>query len=272
MILDVFRVAAAALALGVNSPAWSCVQLRTDPSHLEIMAGSGACGPAIRVRTRTAPEADEPVYPTGQFRAHQDALYRSGHFRNQTSSTSATAGDAPVSMALATLRAGLIEEVPTDPDLPKVVLGTVVWKLQGGDGTDRFVTATVQAGEVQAELVFRPRLTQRDGAFVIELRVRGAPSGAAVSDAPRVRRTGAREGEPLIGRTRREEGFTLFESSPDPVDHENNVRRLTSGPWLDLLLRNRQPELTLTIEKGSAGNAMLSSIVGQGVPPRPRPQ
>jgi hypothetical protein len=159
------------------------------------------------------------------------------------------------------LRAGLIEEVLLAPDLPKVTLGTVVWRFDRSTANEPVVTAAVQAGSVTGEIFIRRAELSRHPRFVITISLRGI-AGAIPVDAPRVRRTGAREGEPLIGRfVTAPEGPIVFESSSDPIDHENNLRRLTGPPWLDIILRSRRPELILTIEKGGAADKMLRELL-----------
>jgi hypothetical protein len=57
----------------------------------------------------------------------------------------------------------------------------------------------------------------------------------------------------------------VFELSDDPVDHENNQRRLLGPPWIDLILKDTGraagPEQVLSIEKGTLGNALLRRVL-----------
>jgi hypothetical protein len=173
-----------------------------------------------------------------------------------------------------TLRAGLIEDDQGEPGLPKVRTGRVTWRAEAGDpgsppGSAAAASAAVTLGEAPAAEPGRDLLARlfRDGerlGIAVEI-----PAGSALGEVeglamPRMRRTGAAEGEPLIGRVvRKGQGSFTVELSPDPVDRENNRDRLLGRPWLDIALRlPAGREIVLTLEAGRAGAALIRQVVG----------
>ncbi|WP_046863565.1 hypothetical protein [Microvirga massiliensis] len=171
------------------------------------------------------------------------------------------------------LRAGLIQETPTEPGFPRIAQGSVHWALEppealrpGAAPAVRVSLAIPEAG-LTGELRIGRSLSG-EGGVTVALTLAG-PGAAALQmqDAPRLRRSGAREGEPLLGRlVQTTDRHFVFELSGEPVDRENNRRRLLGPPWIDIILKaeaqGAAPEQVLSIEKGALGNALLARVLG----------
>ena len=139
-----------------------------------------------------------------------------------------------------TLRAGIVEEIVDEPG--KIRTGEVTWGLETSVTGEPFARGHMRIGKATALEITVVRRHPTHGAITISVVAGGGlgfePTGLSM---PRMRRTAAAEGEPLLGRVqRRGANNFVIELSDQPVDLENNLDRLLTRPWLDLIFRRKR--------------------------------
>jgi hypothetical protein len=163
-----------------------------------------------------------------------------------------------------TTRAGLIIDNEVEPEFPIIRQGQAVWSADlGGEAQLVRVSIQIDTADLRVNLAFKVDSTSK--ILAIEL-VASAPKmegRLALTEMPRARRSGATEGEPLLGRIAlTTAGADRVELSPDPIDLANNQRRILSAPWLDFRLVDRNNKaVVLTVEKGKASTEMLAALL-----------
>ncbi len=167
-------------------------------------------------------------------------------------------------------RAGLIEELDSDPDRPKIQPGTVTWKVLPGTepGPDAAPAALVadiemEASGFRATLTMRPvRETGLPATIAFDLVVAGPQAQLAQIGLPELRNIGVDRGIPLFASiAQSEDGFTVT-LARDAIDGEQNVRLLTGRPWIDIPVRLQDGRrLTIAFEKGTAVRDMMRNAL-----------
>lgn len=161
-----------------------------------------------------------------------------------------------------TLRAGIVDEIVDEPG--KIKVGDVAWSLERSVTGNPLARGRVRIGKETALELTILRRHPAYGSITITIIVSSGlgmePSALAT---PRMRRTAAAEGEPLFGRVQRrtDREFTV-ELSDQPVDVENNLDRLLTRPWMDLIFRDKDGvEAVVTMELGRSGAAILEATI-----------
>ncbi len=195
------------------------------------------------------------------FLLNRDNLH--SNWMPATSMPAATARSAGLTKP-STTRAGLISDNEVEPEFPIIRQGQAVWSADlGGEAQLVRVSIQIDTTDLRVDVVFKVDSSSK--ILAIEL-VASAPKmegRLTLTDMPRARRSGATEGEPLLGRiAMTSAGADRVELSPDPIDLANNQRRIVSAPWLDFRLVDRNNKaVVLTVEKGKASTEMLAALL-----------
>ena len=167
-------------------------------------------------------------------------------------------------------RAGLIEESDADPDRPKIQPGTVSWKVIPGTepGPDAPPAALVADIEMEGS-GFKARFTMRPvrepGApptVALDLVVSGPQAQVTQIGLPELRNIGVDRGIPLFAAVARGDDVFTVVLARDQIDGEQNVRLLTSRPWIDIPVRLQDGRrMTIAFEKGTAVRDMMRNAL-----------
>jgi SAM (Sterile alpha motif) domain-containing protein len=170
----------------------------------------------------------------------------------------------PASQSVATQRAVLYEQTPTDSQ-GKRYAGSAVWRTEAGPpgpepATDLAVRADVTIPERSMAVTWTLRRSAHKAAYTIETTF-NLPAdfpGGGIADVPGIlmKRGEQARGTPLSGlAVKVMNGFFVIGLSTDETDAQHNERLLKEFSWLDIpIVYTNGGRAILAIEKGSAGD------------------
>ncbi len=167
-------------------------------------------------------------------------------------------------------RAGVIEENESDVDRPRIEGGTVMWRViqgrdPGPDAPPEAIVAemTTDSNGFRATLTIKP-VRDAAGGPTVAFGFEGGYPAASIMQVglPELRNLGVDRGIPLFGAiAATDRGFVVTLSSSQ-ADGEQNVRLLTTRPWIDMPARLQDGRrVTVAFEKGTAVRDMLRSAL-----------
>lgn len=217
--------------------------------------------PAAIIHARSQGPA-ELLYAPDRF-LQTPSLHPGFRFGSSDQGTpSRQANDLGGAQRAVTLRAGVVEEIIDEPG--KIKTGEITWALERSVTDEPFARGVMLIGAKEALEVVIVRRHPTHGPITMTITTGAAlgfePEGLAM---PRLRRTSAAEGEPLFGRVQRKgEAQFVIELSQQPIDEENNLDRLLTRPWLDLIFRQEDGvERVVTLEIGRVGAAIMRAAM-----------
>lgn len=166
-------------------------------------------------------------------------------------------------------RAGLVEEQGSNPDRPRIDVGSVTWRVTRNPSDQDEVTAlradvTVPKARLQAEMVIRQGDEPSRTPLVMDMRFTGLDSPVTQAGMPELRSLGVDRGIPLYGTVeQRGDNFVVLLANSQS-EGEQNVRLLNARSWIDVPVRLRNGKrLIVTFEKGTAVRDMMRGTFRQ---------
>jgi hypothetical protein len=194
---------------------------------------------------------------------------------NETAQASSQTGAAQPAAAPAIARAALLVETPSEPQKPKVVVGTATWSLvPASSGQAQTAGPTVHVDIDIPDAKMRATVTIRKNTdstlpatHTIDLRFNFA-DGADIKGfkdmaLPQMRRDDTPTGDALSGvRVKINDAYFLVGLTRSDADTTHNLELLATRNWLDFpLLFNDDHIAKLTFEKGATGQSVLAQAI-----------